>query len=347
VKQMPNKEMRDPSGGRPGGGEAARASRPGRGRRALTLALLAVFGAAFALNAACGRDTPGGPHGGNGQAGGASSQHGPAGGSAVTASAGAETEGRDYSKFTHTNAEHARLPCLLCHRRPDNSPRPRLPGHQPCSGCHAQQFAAASAVKTEGGGAPPAPAASGGPMCAICHTGEGTAEVRPFPALKSFDARFDHALHAAGAARPADGCAACHKPARGGAALSIPAGLGAHTACFQCHSPRASAGDRDISSCATCHEPGTHRRTPQTARAFAVGFSHATHRRGLACADCHTVRAGAQQGRQVASPQPLMHHASGRARSCMSCHNNRRAFGGEDFGDCRRCHKGATWEPGG
>src|SRR5829696_4869403 len=50
----------------------------------------------------------------------------------------------DYSKFRHDNRDHARLPCLLCHRRDDNSAQPTLPGnaaHAPCTGCHQQQFA--------------------------------------------------------------------------------------------------------------------------------------------------------------------------------------------------------------
>jgi hypothetical protein len=52
-------------------------------------------------------------------------------------------EGLDYSKFQHSNANHARLPCLLCHRRDSNAPMPTRPGadkHLPCAGCHAQQF---------------------------------------------------------------------------------------------------------------------------------------------------------------------------------------------------------------
>src|SRR2546423_3416493 len=51
----------------------------------------------------------------------------------------AQEPGRDFSKFTHTNAVHSRLPCLLCHRRETNAPRPVRPragGHMPCAGCH-------------------------------------------------------------------------------------------------------------------------------------------------------------------------------------------------------------------
>jgi len=237
-------------------------------------------------------------------------------------------DAQDYSKFQHTNPQHARLPCLLCHRREDNSPRPtRSVGHTPCTGCHVQQFADASS-----------------PICTVCHENPASGAVKPFPALTSFDVEFDHARHARGAARPAASCATCHKPARRGVALSIPAGAGAHTTCFQCHGPGAQSAGRDISSCSTCHTLGRHAQTPVWSRAYGVNFSHAAHaRKGLGCADCHSVRAGAAQGRQVTSPAPLHHHAPAGARSCMTCHNDRRAFGGDDFSDCMRCHRGNAW----
>src|SRR5262244_3173194 len=54
-----------------------------------------------------------------------------------------ETQEKDYSRFTHTNPYHSRMPCLLCHRRDTNSPGIAFPGragHTPCIGCHALQF---------------------------------------------------------------------------------------------------------------------------------------------------------------------------------------------------------------
>ena len=234
----------------------------------------------------------------------------------------------DFSRFTHTNPQHARLPCLLCHQRGDNSPRPvRSAGHTPCAGCHAQQFADQSS-----------------PICTICHTSPPTPALKGFPLLRSFNVRFDHATHTGASARSAN-CATCHRPSRRGVALSIPAGTSAHATCFQCHTPRAQGrAGQDISSCGACHRLGRHARTPETAAAYRVNFSHAAHTsKGLACAECHTVRAGASQRRQVTSPTPLMHHASPGARSCMTCHDNKRAFGGDDFDDCTRCHRGNAW----
>ena len=188
---------------------------------------------------------------------------------------------------------------------------------------------------------------AGQPICTICHTNVESANppVKGFPSLKSFNVRFDHAQHTTGAGRPESGCASCHAPARRGVALTIPAGLSAHQNCYQCHTPGAQVGGRDISSCGACHAQGRYARTPADSRAFRVSFSHATHgpRQGLSCAECHTVRAGLPQSRQVSSPAPSQHFGAGRAQSCMTCHNNRRAFGGDDFADCKRCHKGQTF----
>ena len=239
-----------------------------------------------------------------------------------------QQSGTDYSKFLHSNPNHSRLPCLLCHRRETNAARPTLPGsnnHLPCAGCHAQQFANSS-----------------GPMCTICHTDAQAGKLKSFPRLSSFNMKFDHGRHA----RMGNvSCATCHRPSRGGVAVSIPAGFSAHTTCFGCHTANAKSGDKDISSCGVCHQPGRHRRMPTTAAAFRVGFSHAKHDRteGLNCNECHRVRAGAARQLQVSAPQPLNHHASPRAFSCMSCHNGKRAFGGDDFSVCKRCHTGNAW----
>ncbi len=186
-------------------------------------------------------------------------------------------------------------------------------------------------------------------MCYICHTNvEGrNPPVKSFPGLKSFNVKFDHAQHNTGAARPAAGCTSCHTPAGGrrAAAMTIPARLNAHAQCYTCHTPNAKADGRDMASCAACHDRGGYAPTPPTGRAFAVGFSHATHgrRQGLGCNDCHNLRAGAPQRRQVTFTQTLQHFGSGRAQTCMTCHDGRRAFGDQNFGECVKCHKGTTF----
>lgn len=235
-------------------------------------------------------------------------------------------EGLDYSKFLHNSRNHARLPCLLCHRRESNSPRPQLPGrsdHAPCTGCHAQQFAN-----------------SDSPICTICHTDVTSGALKSFPRLKSFSMKFDHSRHLN---MEGVSCATCHRPSRGGVALSIPAGFNAHQTCYRCHTPRAQIAGRDISSCRTCHQLGSYRRTPEFAQAFRVGFNHAKHQK-VTCNECHQVRAGMPQRRQVTSPVPLNHHARPGSQSCMNCHDGKRAFGGDDFSVCKRCHTGTRWQ---
>lgn len=234
-------------------------------------------------------------------------------------------EGLDYGKFQHSSRNHSRLPCLLCHRRESNAPVPKRPGgsgHLPCAGCHAQQFSSSES-----------------PICTICHTDVKSGALKSFPRLKSFRMKFDHSLHVK---MGSVSCASCHRPTRGGVAFSIPAGFNAHTTCYRCHTPRAQSGGRDISSCGSCHQLGGYSRTPQSAQAFRVGFSHTKHDK-VTCNECHQVRAGMPQRRQVTAPEPLNHHATGRAQSCMTCHDGKRAFGGDDFTVCKRCHTGETW----
>ena len=232
----------------------------------------------------------------------------------------AEPQDTDYSRFKHSNPAHNRLPCLLCHRRDDNSARIRFPGtpdHLPCAGCHTVQFSSNTS-----------------PMCTICHTETG---MKRFPGLRSFGVKFDHAKHTRA------NCATCHKTAgRSGAALSIPSGPAAHVTCFQCHSANASVG---MASCGTCHQPGRLVRTSEWSVAFRKGFSHAEHIRGakMNCAACHTVRPGAARGRQVSSPATLMHFARTGTASCGGCHNGKRAFGPDNFTNCKSCHGTRTF----
>jgi c(7)-type cytochrome triheme protein len=234
-------------------------------------------------------------------------------------------EGLDYGKFQHSNRNHSRLPCLLCHRRDSNAPVPKRPGasqHLPCAGCHAQQFSNNES-----------------PICTICHTDTKSGALKPFPRLKSFRMKFDHALHLN---MGSINCATCHRESRGGVAMSIPSSFNAHTTCYRCHTPRAQSNGKDISSCGTCHQLGGYARTPEMMPAFKVSFSHAKHMK-VTCNECHQVRPGQPQRRQVTTPEALNHHATGRGESCMTCHDGKRAFGGEDFTACKRCHTGNAW----
>jgi hypothetical protein len=227
----------------------------------------------------------------------------------------------DFSKFQHSNAEHARFPCALCHERKDNSVTPKLSGHLPCAGCHVAQFADNKSA-----------------ICTICHTNPETGIAKTFPVLKSFNVVFDHAKHLR-----QTNCATCHKPSRNGVALSVPSGLNAHTACFICHIPGAKSGEENIDSCGVCHQPGRSVKISDWAGTFeTTPFSHASHK--LDCTVCHKINAGASRGNQVGSPIAAMHFARKNSQSCASCHNNKRAFGGDDFSDCRRCHRGNSYK---
>jgi hypothetical protein len=241
----------------------------------------------------------------------------------------------DYSRFIHTSQRHASLACTSCHERiSDNSATPKFPGHKACTNCHLAQFVTPAI-----------------PMCQICHTNleSGNPPLKNFPSrfTENFNVKFDHAQHMTGTARPRNGCNGCHdRPLLRGAALSIPGGLNAHNGCYTCHTPssKSNAG-REIASCGVCHDQKRFVRTLINSRAFRFAFSHAKHgpRQRLACADCHSLTAGAPQSRQVSSPTAGEHFPSSR-RSCRTCHDGRRSFGGDlAFKDCRRCHTGQTF----
>src|SRR6185369_14582360 len=121
------------------GATPSNATRASRLRQRLSLAIVAAACLVFALTLLL-------------SANASTTKHAPDEGVSESVSQAAETQ-MDFSRFMHTNPQHARLPCLLCHKRDDNSSRPvRSTGHTPCSGCHVQQFADASS-----------------PICTVCH----------------------------------------------------------------------------------------------------------------------------------------------------------------------------------
>jgi c(7)-type cytochrome triheme protein len=240
----------------------------------------------------------------------------------------------DYSKFSHSSpSEHAALTgrgaCSSCHR-PNSSVEPSFPKHRDCTGCHLVQFTTASSGGTN-------------PICTICHNTDNLTSSNPalkkFPALRSFNAQFDHAQHVQGieAARSPQGCVTCHTGTQRGIAQSIPSRLAAHRICFECHSPGKSASN--LSACETCHALGRYTPTSTNARAYRLSFSHANHTR-LSCQSCHIVKSrGLAQTKQVSSISPRQHVVNSAVQSCRTCHNGQRAFGDTNTRDCKRCHK--------
>jgi c(7)-type cytochrome triheme protein len=243
---------------------------------------------------------------------------------------------QDYSKFIHTSSKHASLGCNDCHRRADNSTRPSFPGHKACTGCHLTQFTTPNI-----------------PMCSICHENvngnDPPRKAFPDRFKEPFNMKFDHAQHLTGTARPKNGCASCHSGnLRRGAALSIPAGISAHTGCYTCHTPNAQANGRDLAACGVCHETKAYSPTATTSVAYNYGFRHSDHttRQRLDCNDCHNATRGLAQKRQVSSTRPQEHFPSAN-NTCATCHSGSRAFGGDlDFKACRRCHTGTSFRLG-
>lgn len=229
-----------------------------------------------------------------------------------------------FKEFNHKIDEHKEFECASCHRREGAKLDMEFAAHDSCVGCHFGQFAANDPV-----------------ICAICHSDlSGTDPgMKDFPKKfnEGWNMKFDHAAHDRGDGRPKEGCVACHLPQ--GPGKSIPVDFQAHTTCYACHT-----AESEISSCSVCHELAPYSRTPQSRYVFKSAFSHADHgpRQGVSCNECHTVRAGAPQGRQVTNIVAKQHNVAA-GNNCVSCHNGKRAFGDDPISmtTCTRCHSGS------
>jgi c(7)-type cytochrome triheme protein len=74
-------------------------------------------------------------------------------------------------------------------------------------------------------------------------------------------------------------------------------------------------------------------------KAYNYRFTHQVHaqREGIKCVECHNVLQS-ESAAQVSVPQLREHRGAG-FQGCGSCHNGRRAFGGELVSNaCIRCH---------
>lgn len=232
-----------------------------------------------------------------------------------------------FQQFSHKIEEHKQFECISCHRREGRSRELEYTGHESCVGCHLSQFITDKVTDENRA------------MCSICHASLDSDDppMRAFPTRfrEGFNMKFDHAAHARGQGRPAQGCAACHRPS--GPGQSIPSGIGVHATCYACHTAESKIG-----SCSVCHELAPYRRTLQSQYNFKAIFRHGDHTGSVNCDDCHNVVRGAQ-GRQVTTIQILQHRAAP-GTNCLACHNGRRAFTGNnpfDVGTCTRCHTGS------
>lgn len=217
-------------------------------------------------------------------------------------------EGIDFSTFKHHEGRHKTIPCLLCHDRKDESSKPQLALHERCAGCHTQQFKDASH-----------------PICLTCHTKSGSSEVKAFPKIQSFDVQFNHSAHF-----KETNCSTCHK--NSGDGMTVPNGSNAHATCFQCHTSDKIVGEKNIGSCSTCHQEGTPTHFTDTVKTIGFNFNHSKHN-GLNCQSCHNP----SSDNKMSVINVSMH--SGETNSCTTCHNGQKAFGANQFSDCRRCHQ--------
>ena len=236
---------------------------------------------------------------------------------------------RTFEAFSHTIPEHKEFECNSCHQREGRSLDMEFAAHDSCVGCHLNQFTDRSLMDKDK------------VMCSICH---GDLQANP-PPMKTFpvkfregfNMKFDHSAHDNGEGRPPAGCASCHQSA--GPGKTIPVGFQAHNNCFTCHTAESKIG-----SCSTCHEIAPYRRTSPGRTAFRGSFSHGDHN-GVGCADCHTIRAGAPQGKQATNIAVSQH--CGGTNNCATCHNGVRSFGDGNFANlasCARCHAGAGFD---
>lgn len=218
------------------------------------------------------------------------------------------------SNFDH--AKHSGVNCSSCHNPVGSGNKMSeitvaMHGGQAnsCATCHNEQKAFGANDFSD---------------CRRCHQEVGGAT--------NFGVKFNHAAHAK------TNCATCHKSS-GNGAFSAPEGEAAHSTCFQCHSPNKDRGSFTSSKCFQCHQIGGTNDISSPPVTTAGKFSHTKHK-DLNCSSCHTT----SKGGQINAPVVLMHKAPKTGINCATCHNNQRAFGGEDFTNCKRCHTGGNFK---
>jgi len=232
----------------------------------------------------------------------------------------AKTLDRDL-KFDHNRPEHKRQDCSLCHKRPDNSPTPRFPGHAGCIACHTADY---TSVNTK--------------LCQVCHV----IPLEAFPKLAAFPEKLDqfgvkefsHRQHLDPARMPQGTavarCDSCHQFD----AKLIRANFPGHPQCYTCHTHQP--GEK-LGSCGGCHadQSVALKYNKSLGNALALyNFTHGGHFKSASidrkCEKCHrTVE------RDLQHPDILQintargqRHTSG----CWNCHVQAR----EPV--CTKCH---------
>ena len=277
---------------------------------------------------------------------------------------------RDYSKFSHRAAAHARLACDACHKFPSaNWKQARkgdeafpdvtdYPQHAACINCHRQQFFSGSPPK----------------ICAVCHSDPSPRNSARHPfanprevfdqtpkgqaALTQFAIFFPHDKH--DAVGDKESCAACHetyKPQgdsddeymsappkdlpegafwlKKGTFKTTPTG---HTTCFTCHSEESGLKPAP-SNCATCHRL----RPADAGGDFDAKFAQAMGIKDRTILEKWRRRDAARFRHEFFS------HAE---MDCKTCHNVAAMNTAEEMTkkvslvSCKECHIGATADEG-
>lgn len=217
--------------------------------------------------------------------------------------------------FSFNHSSHSKLDCQSCHNSTGNNKMSAITvamhGGQTnsCASCHNEKRAFGANDFSD---------------CRQCHQEVGGA--------KSFGVSFDHSDH------NKTNCATCHKSGGKGVNFTVPNGEAAHTTCFQCHSPMKDSKSFTSSKCFQCHQIGGKNDITPSSAVIDGNFSHTKHK-AMDCSSCHTNKGG-----EMNAPTVAMHKASKSGVNCATCHNNQKAFGGEDFTNCKRCHTGGNFK---
>ncbi|MGE3544848.1 MAG: cytochrome c3 family protein [Kofleriaceae bacterium] len=222
-----------------------------------------------------------------------------------------------YSHATHTDTK---LACTGCH--PITAAGEVVKAdHQPCVGCHADDFGKRSPV-----------------ICGACHNAtepwRALVADRMPPERTEFGATLDHRTHTAA-------CASCHMLTTATQQLRMPRG---HRACTGagCHAVRGGPVP-SITACDGCHQLGlaNQRQAARTKPAWSVRarFDHRPHMAArdaspVACERCHT-DLGASSIIELPAPAKA---------TCVPCHDGVTAFKLTGT-NCARCHAAAEPAP--
>ena len=179
--------------------------------------------------------------------------------------------------------------------------------------------------------------------CATCHNEKRAFGANDFSdcrkchqevsGTKNFGVKFDHSIHL-----KQTNCATCHKSGGNGISFSVPNGQNAHNTCFQCHSPNKDSNNFTSSKCFQCHQIGGTNNIVASPNIIAGNFNHTKHQ-NLGCNTCHTTTGG-----EMSAPTVAMHKATKAVLSCAACHNSQKAFGSDDFSNCKRCYIGGNFK---